>query len=167
MPSCFPSRRRPFDLCVWFSYRHGWLGPRIRWWMIWAYLIFRLVTFSMPHWGVSPVSVEICRSPTNLHDHPRFWNTHRVDDLISLCSNTPWSLSWVSQSIHVFWYSHDPWTELPQARGFSLHPFPGVRVRSFVRPHGVTLELSGQIRYIWCHTGAYFLHLDMEMIVLS
>ena len=142
MSSYFPSRRRPFDLWVWFSYRHRWLGSRIRWRMIWAHLIFRPVTFSMSHWGVSPVSFEICRSPTDLHDQD-------------------------SCPIHVFWYSHDSWTELSQARGFPLHPFSGVHVRSFVRPHGVTLELSGQIGCIWCHTGAYFPHLAMEAIVLS
>ena len=36
-----------------------------------------------------------------------------------------------------------------------------------MHPHGVILELSGQIRYIWCHTGAYLPHLAMEMIILS
>ena len=71
--------------------------------------------------------------------------------------------------IHVFWYRHDSWTELSQAHGFPRHHFSGVHVRSFVRPHGVILELSGQIGYIWCqcHTGAYFPHLAMEMIILS
>ena len=69
--------------------------------------------------------------------------------------------------IHIFWYSHDSWRELFQVRGFPLHPFSGVHVRSFVYPHGGTLELSGQIRYIRCHTGAYFPHLAKEEIVLS
>ena len=69
--------------------------------------------------------------------------------------------------IHVFWYGHDSWTELSQVRGFPLHPFNEVHVRSFVRPHGVTLELSGQIRYIRCHTGTHFPHLAKEAIVLS
>ena len=71
----------------------------------------------MPHWSVFPILFEICRSPTDLHDQD-------------------------SCPIHVFWYSHDSWTELSQARGFPLHPFSGVHVRSFVRPHGVILKLS-------------------------
>ena len=62
---------------------------------------------------------------------------------------------------------HRSWTELSQVRGFLLHPFSGVHVRSFVRPHGVTLELSRQIGYMRCHTGAYFPHLAGEAIVLS
>ena len=83
--------------------------------------------------------------------------------IISRASLEPFS------QIHIFWYSRDSWTELSQVRGFLLHPFSGVHVRSFVRPHGVILELSGQIGYIWCqcHTGAYFPHLAMEMIILS
>ena len=52
-------------------------------------------------------------------------------------------------------------------RGFPCHPFYGVHVRSFVRPHGVIRELSGQIGYTWCHTGAYFPPVAMEMIILS
>ena len=43
----------------------------------------------------SSISIEICRFPTDLHDHPQFWDTHRVDDLISLCPDTSWSLSWL------------------------------------------------------------------------
>ena len=31
--------------------------------MIWAHLIFRHVTFSMPHWGIFPILIEIYRSP--------------------------------------------------------------------------------------------------------
>ena len=45
--------------------------------------------------------------------------------------------------IHVSWYIRDSLTELPQARGFLRHHFSRVHVRSFVRPHRVTLELSG------------------------
>ena len=96
----------------------------------------------MPHRSVFPILIEICRSPTDLHDQD-------------------------SCPIHVFWYSRDSWTELSQTRGFPLHPFSEAHVRSFVRPHGVTLELSGQIGYIRCHTGAYFPHLVVEAIVLS
>ena len=69
--------------------------------------------------------------------------------------------------IHVFWYSRDSWTELSQARGFPHHHYRGVHVRSCVHPHGIILELLGQIGYIWCHAGAYFPPLAMEMIILS
>ncbi|RVW23334.1 hypothetical protein CK203_100947 [Vitis vinifera] len=41
-----------------------------------------------------------------------------------------------------------------EVRGFPLHPFNEVHVRSFVRPHGVTLELSGQISF-YPSTGIY------------
>ena len=69
--------------------------------------------------------------------------------------------------IHVFWYSRDSWTELSQVLGFPRHHFNGVHIKSFTHPHGVILELSGQIIYIWCHTVAYFPRLAMEMIILS
>ena len=39
MSSCFPFGRRPFDLWVWFSFTHGWLGSHIRWRVIWAHLV--------------------------------------------------------------------------------------------------------------------------------
>ena len=43
----------------------------------------------------------------------------------------------------------------------------GVHVRSFVHSQGFILELSGQIGYIRCHTGAHLPHLVREVIVLS
>ena len=52
-------------------------------------------------------------------------------------------------------------------RGFPRHLFYGVHVRSFVCPHGVIRELSGQIGYTWCHIGAYFPPVAMEMIIPS
>ena len=84
-------------------------------------------------------------------------------------------LSWFSdgaflesfRQAHTFVYSCDFWMELSQAHGFPHHHFSGVHVRSFMHPHGVILELSGQIGYIWCHTGAYFPPLAMEAFVLS
>ena len=69
--------------------------------------------------------------------------------------------------ICISWYSRDSWTELPQAREFPHHHFSKVHARSFVRSHGVILELSGQIGCIWCHTGACFPNLAMEMIIPS
>ena len=69
--------------------------------------------------------------------------------------------------IHVFWYSHDSWTKLSQARGFLGHHFSRVHLRSFVHPHGIILDLSGPTRYVWCYTGAYFSHSAAETIVLS
>ena len=58
---------------------------------------------------------------------------------------------------YTFWYSRDPWVELIQAHRSSHLHFSGVHVISLTHPHGITLELSGQIEYIWCHTGAYSL----------
>ena len=69
--------------------------------------------------------------------------------------------------IHVFWYSYDSWTKLSQARGFLRHHFSRVHLRSFVRPHGIILNLSGPTRYVWRYTGAYFSHSAAETIVLS
>ncbi|RVW45428.1 hypothetical protein CK203_079722 [Vitis vinifera] len=50
---------------------------------------------------------------------------------------------------------------------FPRHHFRGVHIRSVTRPIGVILGSSGQIRYISCHTGAYFPHLAREAIVPS
>ena len=69
--------------------------------------------------------------------------------------------------IHTLWYSCDSWTELSQVSRFPRHHFSGVHIRSFTHPHGVVIELSGQIGYIWCHTGAYFPPLAVETIVFS
>ena len=69
--------------------------------------------------------------------------------------------------ILTLWYSRGSWTKLCRVSGFPRHHFSGVHIRSFAHPHGIILRLPGQIRYIWCHTGAYFPHLAMEAIVLS
>ena len=45
----------------------------------------------------SPFRLRFVDSPTDLHDHPRFWDTHRIDDAISLCPDTLRSLSGVFQ----------------------------------------------------------------------
>ena len=45
----------------------------------------------------SSISIEICSPPSIYMITLDFWDTHRVDDSISLCPDTPWSLSWVSQ----------------------------------------------------------------------
>ena len=58
---------------------------------------FPICRVLMPHWGIFPISVEICRSPTDWHDRPQFWDTHWVDDSISSCPDTLWSLSRVFQ----------------------------------------------------------------------
>ena len=50
---------------------------------------------------------------------------------------------------------------------FPRHHSRGVLIRSVMRPIGVILRSSRQIGYIWCHTGAYCLHLALEAIVLS
>ena len=55
--------------------------------------------------------------------------------------------------------------KLCQVPGFPRHYFSAVHIRSFTHPHGVILGSSGQIRYISCHTGAYFPHLAREAIV--
>ena len=162
-----PSERCLFDLWAWFSCRHGWLGSSIRWGMIWAHLIFRPVTFWCHARTYSPFRSRFVDPPLigmiTLGFEVRIRWIIQFHCLLVLYGAFLESFS----RIHVSWYSHDSWTELPQARGFPCHHFSGVHDRSFVRPHGVILELSGQIGYIWCHTGAYFPHLAMEMIILS
>ena len=121
----------------------------------------------MPYWSIFAISIEICRSPWICMIIPSY-EIHvrlmiRFHCVLILRGASLESLG----LIHIFWYSHDSWRELFQVRGFPLHPFSGVHVRSFVRPRGGTLELSGQIGYIRCHTGAYFPHLVGEAIVLS
>ena len=113
----------------------------------------------MPYWGIFPfwmrfMDLHLCRMFDDRWFHvARFLTCHTFDAILGH--------STVLDEIH------RSWTELSQARGFPLHPFSGVHVRSFVRPHGVTLELFGQIGYMRCHTGAYFPHLAGEAIVLS
>ena len=116
----------------------------------------------------SSISIEICKPPIDLHDHPRF-----------LRYTSGWWFDFI-----VSWYSVEPllshsarftFSDIVVILGWSylrrvdsrVTFFSGVHVRSLVRPRGVILELSGQIGYIWCHIVAYFPHLAMEMIILS
>ena len=80
----------------WFLSGAYW-EPSSQAWMTWAHLIFRRIAFLMPHWGIFPISVEMWRSPTDLHDHPQLWDTRQVVDSISFCVDTSRSLSWVVQ----------------------------------------------------------------------
>ena len=136
-------------------------------WMIWAHLIFRPITFWCHTGAYYPFRLGFVDSHLicviipgyEIHVRSMIW-FHFVLTL--------WGASLKSFSqVHTLWYSHDSRTGLSHVPGFSRRHFSGVQVRSFVRPHGVILELSGQIRYIWCHTGAYFPTLAMEMIILS
>ena len=76
-----------------------WENDRLHSWMMEYALVWHQMYptchILTPRWDVFPVLVEICRSPTDFHDHPRFWDTHRIDDSISLCPDTLWSLSGV------------------------------------------------------------------------
>ena len=38
-----------FDIWIWFSCRHGWLGLHTWWWKIWCRLIFRPTTHLIPY----------------------------------------------------------------------------------------------------------------------
>ena len=128
---------------------------------------FQPITHLMPHWGIFPFSVEICRSPLICMIIPNYEIRVRLMIRFHFVLILRWSLSWVISLGSYFLYSCDFWMELSQAHGFPHHHFSGVHVRSFMHPHGVILELSGQIGYIWCHTGAYFPPLAMKAIILS
>ena len=124
--------------------------------MIWAHLIFRHVTFSMPHWGILPILIEIYRSPlVYMIIHGYEIHARLMFDFI------------------LFWYSEEPLLShsarffdivvIPRGNyfrclDFPRHHFRGVHIRSITRPIGVILGSSGQIGYIWCHTRAYCLH---------
>ena len=49
-----PFGRCFFDLLIWFSCGHGWLGLHTWWWIILCYLIFWPTTHLMPYWGIFP-----------------------------------------------------------------------------------------------------------------
>ena len=76
-----PSRRRLFDLWVWFSYGCRWLGSHFRWQMIWAHLIFWPSMHLMPYWDIFPFRLRFV--------DPRLWDTRQVDDSISFCPDSP------------------------------------------------------------------------------
>ena len=120
MSSCFPSGRCPFDLWVWFSYKHRWRGSRIWWRMIWAHLIFRLIIFRCHtracslFWSRFVDLPLICMITIDFEIHIGL--TIRFHCVLILRGASLESLS----QIHVFWYSRDSWTELSQARGFPV-----------------------------------------------
>ena len=84
-------------------------------------------------------------------------------------------LSWFSDGAflgsfsqaHTSWRCCDFWIELFRVHWFPHHHFSRVHVKSFIHSYGIILELSRQMGYIWCHTGAYFSPLAMEMSILS
>ena len=83
-----PSEGHLFDMWICFSCRHRWF----------ELIYFFDMLHSRRHTGAySPISVEMWRSPTDLHDHPRLWDTRQVDDSISFCADTPRSLFGVVQ----------------------------------------------------------------------
>ena len=135
--------------------------------MIWAHLIFWLVTFWCHTGAYSPFRSRFVDPPLicmiTLGFEIYIGLMIQFHCVLILRGASIKSLS----QIHIFWYSRDSRTKLSQAHGFSHHHFSGVRIKSFTHPYGVILGLSGQIGYIWCHTGAYFPHSAVEAIVLS
>ena len=134
--------------------------------MIWDHLSFRHVTFSMPHWGIFPILIEIYRSPLvymiihGYEIHARLM----IDFILSWYSEEP--LLTRSARFILFDIVVIPGWSYVECLDFPRHHFSGVHIRFVTRPIGAILGLSGQIGYIWCHTGAYFPHLAMEAIVL-
>ena len=127
-----------------------------------------LSRFFMSHWGVFPISIDIYRSP-----HWFAWSS----------SVLRYTSSWWYDFI-LSWYSEEPL--LSHSARFILSDIVVILGRSYLRcldshvnistrymsdllyiPHGVILELSWQIGYIWCHTRAYFPPLAVEAIVLA
>ena len=145
MSSGFPPGKRLFNLWVWFSYRHGWLGSSIRWWMIWAHLIFPDLSCFLCHTGAySSFWLGFVDSPLICMIIPGY-EIHiglmiRFHCVLILCGA---SLEPFSQ-IHVFWYSRDSWTELSQARGFPRPHFRGFMLDPLYVP--MELSLSHQDR---------------------
>ena len=145
---------RLFDLWVWFSYGFGWPGLH-SWWLKTIWFFSRPITHLIPYWGIFPLRL-------------RFVDLHWFawPSPVTRCTLGWWFdfiLPWFSSEaflktfgqVCILWYYHDSWVELLQAHRFPYHHFNGVHVRSFMHLHGVILELSRQIKYIWCHTGAY------------
>ena len=115
----------------------------------------------------SPISIGSCRSPliymTVLSYKIRVRLMIWFYFVLIVWGASPESFS----QIHTLWYSRDSWMELSQVHGFPHHHFRGVHIKPFMHPHGVILELSWQIGYIWCYTGAYLPPPAVEVIVLS
>ena len=130
-----PSGRRLFDLWVWFSCRHGWLGSRIWWRVIWSHLVFLTYhTFDAilghipPFWSrfVDPPLICMITLGFEIHIRLMIW-FHFV---LILRGDFLESFS----QIHIVWYSRDSWTELSHMPRFPRHHFSGVHIRSFVHP---------------------------------
>ena len=150
-----PSEVRLFDLWVWFSYGHRWLGLHIRWWMIWGHLIFWPITHLVPYWGIFPFWLSF------VDVHWFAWLS-----LVTRCMLGLWLdfiLSWFFggaflepfDRAYILWCCHDSWMYLSQMHRLPHHHFNGVQVKSSIRSHRVILELSGQMRGPSCYTGAH------------
>ena len=138
-------RHRWFELIWFFDMLHFWChtGAYSPSWS----------RFIDPHW--------FTWSSTVMRYTPGWW-------LISFCPDTPRSLSWLrSARFILFDIVVIPGWGYLRCLDFPRHHFRRVHIRSVTRPIGVVLGSSGQIGYIWCHTGAYCLHLALEAIVLS
>ena len=135
--------------------------------MIWDHLSFRHVTFSMPHWGIFPILIEIYRSPlVYMIIHGYEIRARSMFDFI-LSGHSEEPLLTRSSRFILFDIVVIPGWGYLRCMDFPRHHFSGVHIRSVTRPIGAILGLSGQIRYIWCHTGANFPHLAKKAIVLS
>ena len=153
-----PSEGRLFDMWVWFSCRHRWFELIFFFNMLHSRCHTRAYSpswsrFIDPHW--------FTWSSTVMRYTPGWWfgfilSGYSEELLLSR------SVSFILFDIVVIpRWSYLRCLDLPR------HHFSGVHIRSFTHPHGVILGLSGQIGYIWCHTGAYFPHLATEVVVLS
>ena len=114
MSSCFPSERRPSDLWVWFSCIHRWLRSCIRWWVIWAHLVFLTChTFDATPGHIPPFRSRLVDSPLicmttlgfEIHIGLMIW-FHYVLILRGAFLDS-------FSRIRISWYSRDSWTELP------------------------------------------------------
>ncbi|RVW85559.1 hypothetical protein CK203_037484 [Vitis vinifera] len=103
--------------------------------------------FSMPHWGIFPILIEIYRSPLVymiIHGYgyaPGRCLIHFVRILRGA------SLESFSQ-IHTLYIVVIPGWSCLWCLDFPRHHFRGVHIRSVTRPIGVILGSSGQIGYI-------------------
>ena len=114
MSSCFPSERRPSDLWVWFSCIHRWLRSCIRWWVIWAHLVFLTChRFDATPGHIPPFRSRFVDSPLicmttlgfEIHIGLMIW-FHYVLILRGAFLDS-------FSRIRISWYSRDSWTELP------------------------------------------------------
>ena len=121
MSSCFFFWETPFDMWIWFSCGHGWLGLHTWWWMIWCHLICRLTTHLIPYWGIFLFQL-------------RFIDLHWFVWSSPITRYTPgwwfaFILSWFSsgaflesfRQAHTLWFFHDSLMELSQAHRLSYH----------------------------------------------